>query len=168
AYRERLQAPGVRVIGISWRSFQPSARSYLQKKKSGSLAAFHALSQRKDVRLLDLQYGDTASERAAFAQAGGRLTRLEDLDLFDDLEGVLAAVEACDAVVTTSNVTAHYAGVLGKRAYLVYLRGNPPFHYWVPDADGRSLWYPSVRIVTRRDIDTWEKALGAVDELLHA
>ncbi|MGE5095051.1 MAG: tetratricopeptide repeat protein [Betaproteobacteria bacterium] len=167
AYRERLRAPGVRVIGISWRSFQPSPRAYLQKKKSGSLAAFHALSQREDIRLLDLQYGDTAVEREAFARAGGRLTRLDDLDLFGDLEGVLAAVEACDAIVTTSNVTAHYAGVLGKPAYLMYLHGNPPFHYWVPDAEGRSLWYPAVRIVTRRDIDTWEKALAAVDELLH-
>lgn len=168
AYRERLSRPGVRVVGISWRSFQPSPRAYLQKKKSGSLAAFHALSQREDLTLLDLQYGDTAAERAAFAAAGGRLTRLEELDLFNDLEGVLAAVEACDAIVTTSNVTAHYAGVLGKPCWLVYLRANPPFHYWAADEGGRCLWYPSVRIVTGAAIDTWEKALAAADERLHA
>jgi tetratricopeptide (TPR) repeat protein len=166
AYRERLASPGVRTIGISWRSFQPSPRAYLQKKKSGSLAAFNALSQRDDLRLLDLQYGDTSAERSAFAQAGGRLARIEELDLFNDIEGVLAAVEACDAIVTTSNVTAHFAGVLGKPCFLIYLRANPPFHYWVADASGRCLWYPSVRIVTGAAIDTWDKALAAVDERL--
>jgi len=166
AYRKRLAAPGVRTIGISWRSFQPSPRAYLQKKKSGSLAAFHALSRREDLKLLDLQYGDTSAERAAFAQAGGRLERIDGLDLFNDIEGVLAAVEACDAIVTTSNVTAHFAGVLGKECHLVYLRANPPFHYWAADESGRSLWYPSVRIVTGAAIDTWEKVLGAVERNL--
>jgi ADP-heptose:LPS heptosyltransferase len=126
------------------------------------LEAFQALSLREDVRLLDLQYGDTAEERRRFAEAGGRLARLEGLDLFGDLDGVLAAIEACDVVVTTSNVTAHLGGALGKPTLLFYLGANAPFHYWVPRADGRCLWYPSVRIVTAPEIDTWEKALARV------
>ena len=165
-FRTRIAAPGVRPIAISWRSFQPKGRGYVQRKKSAALEAFAALSRRDDLRLLDVQYGDTAAEREAFARAGGRLAHFDDLDLFNDLEGVLAAIAACDAVVTTSNVTAHLAGAIGKETFLVYLAGNPPFHYWVPRADGRSTWYPSVRIVTAREIDTWDKALGRVDELL--
>ena len=165
-YRERLAVAGARVVGLSWRSFQPAARGYLQRKKSAPLAAFGALSRRGDLRLLDLQYGDTAAEREAFAASGGRLARLDDLDLFNDLEGVLAAIEACDVVVTTSNVTAHLAGAIGRETLLVYLRANAPFHYWVPGEDGRSLWYPSVRIVTAPEIDTWEAAAARVDELL--
>lgn len=168
AFRERLAAPGARVAGISWRSFQPKTRGYLQAKKSASLDAFMALSQRTGLRLLDLQYGDTAAERAAFAARGGRLARLDDLDLFNDLDGVLAAIEACDLVITTSNVTAHLAAVLGKRTLLVYLAANPPFHYWVTDANGRCLWYPSMHIVTGRDLDTWDKAFTRAVELLDA
>jgi len=168
AYRERLAAPGARVAGISWRSFQPKTRGYLQAKKSAPLDAFMALSRREDLRLLDLQYGDTAAEREAFAGRGGRLARHAALDLFNDLDGVLAAIEACDLIVTTSNVTAHLAGVLGKRTLLVYLAANPPFHYWVSDASGRCLWYPSVRIVTGRDLDSWDKAFARVGELLDA
>jgi ADP-heptose:LPS heptosyltransferase len=126
------------------------------------------LSRRGSLRLLDLQYGDTAAERARFAAAGGRLERLDELDLFNDLEGVLAAVEACDVIVTTSNVTAHFAGALGRPTLLFYLAANPPFHYWVPDRDGRCLWYPSVRIVTGPAIDTWPRALAHIDELLVA
>ncbi|MGZ5078742.1 MAG: tetratricopeptide repeat protein [Usitatibacter sp.] len=166
AYRQRLQAPGMRVAGISWRSFQPSPRGYLQRKKSASLAAFMALSQREDLRLVDLQYGDTKAERQAFAAAGGRLERLDDLDLFNDLDGVLAAIEACDFILTTSNVTAHLAGVLGKRTLLVYLAANPPFHYWATDGQGRCLWYPSVRIVTDATMDSWDQALARVEALI--
>ena len=166
ALRARIDSPGVRTVGISWKSFQPRGRGYVQRKKSMELAEFLPLSARDDLRLLDLQYGDTSSEREAFAQAGGRLARFEDLDLFNDLDGVLAAVEACDIVVTTSNVTAHLAGALGKEALLLYLSANPPFHYWVPKSDGRSQWYPSVRVVTAREIDSWAKAIRRVGELL--
>src|SRR5207249_2074513 len=104
-YRTGLAGDGARVIGISWRSFQ-AVRGYVRRKKSAPLAMFMALS--KHVRLLDLQYGDTSAERDAFASAGGRLEHFAGLDLFGDLEGVLAAIAACDAVVTTSNVTAHF------------------------------------------------------------
>ena len=165
-YRRRLASGGERVVGISWRSFQPVARLYLERKKSAPLEAFRGLSLREDLRLLDLQYGDTAAEREAFAAGGGKLARLEDLDLFKDLEGVLAAIEACDVVVTTSNVTAHLAGSIGKRTYLFYLGGVPPFHYWASDASGRCHWYPSLTIVTGRDVATWQDALRRIDGLL--
>jgi hypothetical protein len=162
-YRSRLAAGPRRAIGISWRSFQGRDRAHLESVKSAPLSAFGALAGRGDVRLVDLQYGDTSEERSRFE---GDLARLEDLDLFNDLDGMLAAIEACDAVVTTSNVTAHLAGAIGKPAYLVYLRGMPPFHYWASDESGRCLWYPSVRIVTGARIDTWPRAIERVDELL--
>jgi hypothetical protein len=152
-------ASGAKLIGISWRSFQPRVRGELGRRKSAPLEAFRALGEQ--ARLLDLQYGDTSAEREAFAGAGGRLERVDGLDLFDDLDGLLAAIEACDAVVTTSNVTAHLAGALGKPTYVVYLRGRPPFHYW-SSPDGRCLWYPSVELVSGPGIDTWEKALAEV------
>jgi hypothetical protein len=167
-YRERIGAPPARAVAISWRSFQPKGRGYVQRKKSMDLAIFRELSLSDSVKLVDVQYGDTAAEREAFARSGGRLTRIDGLDLFNDLDGVLAAIEACDIVVTTSNVTAHFGGVLGKETLLMYLSGNPPFHYWVPGADGRSLWYPSVRVVSSPELDTWEKLLARVHELLDA
>ncbi|HXZ50173.1 MAG TPA: tetratricopeptide repeat protein [Usitatibacter sp.] len=164
-YRARLAPAGERVIGISWRSFQPKARRYYEITKSAPLAAFAALAAAPDTRLLDLQYGDTAAERETFAREGNRLERIEGLDLRDDIDGVLAAIEACDAVVTTSNVTAHLAGSVGKRTLLIHLGGGPPFHYWVPDREGRSRWYPTVEIVAGA-FDTWSGALCRVQDLL--
>jgi tetratricopeptide (TPR) repeat protein len=148
AMRRSLGSGNRRIVGISWRSFQQKNRAGLERRKSASLADFLDLSRRDDLLLVDLQYGDTAEERNRFAAQGGRLARIEGLDLFEDIDGVLAAVEACDLVVTTSNVTAHFAGALGKDARLLYLAGVPPFHYWSTDESGRCLWYPSIRIVT--------------------
>jgi ADP-heptose:LPS heptosyltransferase len=79
---------------------------------------------------------------------------------------VLALIDACDVVVTTSNATAHLAGAVGKETLLVHLSANQPFHYWVPKADGTSLWYPSVRIVSSAALDTWARAFGRVQEIL--
>jgi hypothetical protein len=36
----------------------------------------------------------------------------------------------------------------------------------VPGEDGRCLWYPSVRIVTAAELDTWEKTMARVQELV--
>jgi hypothetical protein len=161
--RTLVAAPGRRAVGISWRSFQPKGRAYLESRKSAPLAAFEPLAARADLRLVDIQYGDTAGERRGFR---GDLARIEGLDLTNDLDGVLAAIEACDVIVTTSSITAHLAGAAGKRTLLIYLHGLPPFHYWATDPEGRCLWYPSLRIATAEPTATWEHAIERVDELL--
>ena len=165
-YRALLHEKPGRPIGISWRTFQPSERKYYERSKSAPLAAFEGLLQVPGVRLVDLQYGDTRTEREAFAKQVGRLERIEDLDLFNDIDGVLAAIEACDLVVTTSNVTAHLAGAIGKRTLLAYPSANPPFHYWSPNAAGRSPWYPSVEIVTGTGLATWPRVLARARDFL--
>jgi tetratricopeptide (TPR) repeat protein len=160
--RKALHSPGRRLVGISWRSFQPKGRGFLQRRKSASLADFLPLSMRDDVVLLDLQYGETQAERESFEAQGGRLRRVPGLDLFGDIDGVLAAIEACDLVITTSNATAHFAGALGKETWVVYLGAVPPFHYWAPDSRGRCLWYPCVRIVTAPELRAWPGLFGRV------
>lgn len=135
------------VIAISWRSPQAGGRRALGERKSVPLESFAALAARTGARLLDLQYDEATEERRAFeARHPGVLFRLGGLDTRDDLEGVAAALAACGRLVTSSNATAHLAGALGVPTELLLPRGWAPFPYWVPGADGRSLWYPSVAI----------------------
>ena len=166
SYRSRMCGDGITMVGISWRSFQPPSRSFYERRKNAPLEAFLPLSAMPSVRLVDLQYGDTESERKAFAAAGGRLSSDEGLDRFKDLDGLLALIAACDVVVTTSNATAHLAGGIGKRTLLVYPAANPAFYYWVPDAHGRSLWHPSVEIVTDASALTWPDLMTLVAQRL--
>jgi tetratricopeptide (TPR) repeat protein len=160
AIRARL-GPG-RWIALSWRSLQPGARHALAARKSIDLERFAALAD-AGFRLLDVQYGDVEAEREAFVRRHpGILTKLDDLDAYTDLEGVAAALAACEAVVTSSNVTAHLAGAIGQATYLAYMEARAPFAYWVPDGKGNCLWYPSIKIVTDARWTRWEDAIAAV------
>jgi tetratricopeptide (TPR) repeat protein len=157
----RSQFGGGGTIAISWRSLQPQRRA-LAERKSAALEHFAPLGK-AGVRLLDLQYGDVDAERSAFeATYPGVLMQIPGLDRMNDLEGVLAALAASDHVVTTSNLTAHLAGALGKETTLVFLRGWPPFHYWTAASNGRALWYPSVRVPSTAAWSDWPAAFAAI------
>ena len=153
-YRQRLAAlgPGLKVA-LSWRS---TRKVYWAPEKSAPLDQLAPMLALAGVQFVDVQYGDTAAERGAVEQAlGVRLARFEDVDHFNDLEELLAILEACDLVITTSNATAHFAGALGKRTWLMYLADRAPFHYWAHVGDHRSLWYPSVEIVSAPQLADW-------------
>lgn len=160
AMRDAL-GPG-RWIAVSWRSFQPRGRAHLAKRKSMPVEGLAGLAAAGGVRLLDVQYGDVDADRAAFESAHpGLMRRVEGLDTYNDFEGLLAAVEACEAVVTVSNVTAHLAGVNGKRAFVLFTGDHSPFHYWDARKGERSLWYPSVEVVTAPG-EAWDPLVQAV------
>ena len=155
-----------RFVAISWRSIQSATRKDVEQRKSIPLENFAAFKGR-GVKLLDLQYGDMSQERQAFDRANpGLRAEVEGLDRFRDLEGMLAAIEACELVVTSSNVTAHLAGALGKHTWLVYLTANPLLHYWAPGPDGHSLWYPSVEVATHPSWTDWPTAFQELSKRL--
>jgi Flp pilus assembly protein TadD len=160
-FRQRIEAAGAGVaVAISWKSALGGQQRLVQVRKSATLAAFAHVARIPGVRLVDVQYGDTAGEREAFARATGmEILRMDEVDHLNDIDAVLAIIDACDLVLTTSNVTAHFAGALGKPAVLLYLAARPPFYYWIGDGAGRSLWYPSIEILTAPDITQWPDLL---------
>lgn len=129
AFRARLKGP---VVGIAWSSSSP-----LGPVKNVPLAQWRDIL-RAPVSFVDLQYGDTASERE-----GLPITHFDDLDLYNDLEGLAALCAACDLVITTSNVTAHFAGAVGTPVWLIAPVGG--VWYWFVDRTDCP-WYPSMRI----------------------
>jgi tetratricopeptide (TPR) repeat protein/ADP-heptose:LPS heptosyltransferase len=160
-YRDRLAAagPGLKVA-LSWFSTRPD---WYGRRKNARLADFAPLLELPGTRFVDVQYGDTAAEREALRAATGReLLRFEAVDYFNDLEDLLAILEACDLVVTTSNATAHFAGALGKRTWLLYPGEQPPFHYWAHAGDHRAPWYPSVEIVSAARCPDWPSLIERV------
>jgi hypothetical protein len=166
-YRRQLEAPELKVA-LSWRSSRKDAWVF---KKSAALAEFEPLLRLPGKRFVDVQYGDTEAERTAVEAAiGVPIARFRDVDHFNDLEEVMAILEACDLLITTSNATAHLAGALGKRTWLLYLADRAPFHYWAHGGAYRSIWYPSVEIVSAPHLTGWAalarhvaERLGSVD-----
>ena len=112
--------------------------------------------------VVDLQYGDTSKERQSFYKKYGiNLIKIKEIDNYDDIEGLAALIDACDFVVTVSNTTAHIAGAIGKKTYLMLPKGKGKLWYWSKDND-QSLWYKSIKIMEQKEIGQWNEV---IDEL---
>jgi ADP-heptose:LPS heptosyltransferase len=84
---------------------------------------------------------------------------------FNDIDGVLSIISACDLIITTSNSTAHLAGALGKETLLLTPYSVGKFWYW-QDIDGVSLWYPSVRVFPQTKQGDWVTPINSMKAYL--
>ncbi len=155
--------PGARLVcGISWRSGAPKFGA----QKSMPLEELRPLLALEGVHAVDLQYTDTAAERADFTRRHGiGVSRVEGIDNFSDLDGLAALIEACDVVVTVSNTTAHLAGALGKPVFLMLPFSRGRLWYW---HDGRddSPWYPRTRLFRQASPGDWAGVAARVRDAL--
>ncbi len=160
--RKSLARPSQLLCGISW----SSNRSPLAREKSMALTALQPLFDKKGIRFVDLQYGDTASERAEL-QAGIDIAHRDDIDILKDTDGLAALIEACDVIVTVSNTTAHIAGALGKPVWLMLPQNLGHYWYWQAGRDD-TLWYPQVHVVRQRSAGDWQPVVAQVCAALPA
>lgn len=146
------------VVGISWGSRNPK----LGRHKTLDLRAWAPVLQTPGVRFVDLQYGDTAEERAAAEAALGiSLIHVPDLDLREDIDGVAALISACDLVISISNTTVHLAAALGKPTWVLVPAAAGNLWYWMRDTD-RSPWYASAVILRQKVRGKWDDIIEDV------
>ena len=154
--RKELGVEGKKVIGISWRSFSPIN----VERKSMDLEQFGRMFDGLDVVLLNLQYGDVNEEIRAFTKGTGiEVLQCSSVNLKEDLDGLGALIALCDLVVSTSNVTIHMAGALGKEAW-VLLPFAASFWWLIERTD--SLWYPTVKLYRQKSLQDWSEILKVV------
>jgi len=136
------EAPGNRVIGVSWRTINPG----LAHQKGITLANLAPVLTLPGATFVNLQYGDVADEIAAF-EASHRVKVVSDpnIDPLTDLDAFAAQVQACDAIITISNTTAHFAGALDVPTALYVPDGRKRHWYWFTTGNF-SPWYRSIRI----------------------
>lgn len=147
--------PGPRV-GVSWRS----ANARIGSDKSIELDRLAECLNAAGATLVDLQYDSTVEElEACRARTGVTVHRMPGVDLREDLEGVAAIIASCDLIVTISNTVAHMAGAIGRPTLLLLPRVAGRIWYW-SEVDGRSLWYPSVRILRQSIQGDWREPLA--------
>ena len=114
--------------------------------------------------LINLQYGDVDKEIREFEeQTGIKIIQCGSVDNREDLDGLAALIEACDLVVSTSNVTVHLAGALGKDGFVLlsYIHG----FWWLRDRED-SIWYPSLKIFRQKKFQDWNSIPGLLRSTL--
>jgi ADP-heptose:LPS heptosyltransferase len=93
-----------------------------------------------------LQYGETSKEIKNISDHYGiEIISIDEIDNFNDIDGLASLIDACDYIVTSSNVTAHIAGALNKKTYLLIPYSEGKIWYW-GESENKSLWYPSIGI----------------------
>jgi len=146
------------VCGISWRS----ANEKFGAEKSMRMTDLAPLFQNAGLSFVNLQYGSVDAEIAqAQDLLGTDIHQVRDLDVFHDIDGLLALIDACDLVITTSNLTAHLAGALGKRGCVMVPFAKGRLWYWHL-SDTFSLWYPSLRVFYQQDPTSWSSTISDV------
>jgi Flp pilus assembly protein TadD len=159
----RMPADHRPICGLSWNS----SGAKLSSDKSIALQEMSPIFQlHRKLNFVNLQYGETAAERNLIKESlGVSIHDIKGVDLYDDLEGLLAVIAACEIIVTCSNTTAHLAGALGKETLLLLPVGNAKFWYW-HNIEGKSLWYPSVRVFPQKSPGDWSDPIMDIKNFL--
>ena len=161
-WRERFSTLcGRATVGIAWRSLgdvkERAARTIALERWAPVLRA-------PGVNFVNVQYGPTSQEVAAvLGQTGVRVHDWDDLDRFNDLDGLAAQLAALDLVITIDNSTAHLAGAVGTPTWI--LLPFVPDWRWMLHGTGTP-WYPRTRLLRQRQRGEWDEVVERVAEAL--
>lgn len=146
-------------VGIAWYSTKEGGLS-----KSIPLVSLAPLFDVSTVQFIDLQYGDTEAERAAFsAQTGFSLLHDETVDQMESIEDFAAQIAALDLVISISNSTVHIAGALGIPTWVIL--SAAPLQQWQLNRRD-SPWYSSVELFRQRRENDLEYVVSEIRERL--
>jgi tetratricopeptide (TPR) repeat protein len=138
------------VCGVSWKS----ANKNFGEEKSISLHDLAPILSTPDFTFVNLQYGTVAQDiEDVKMELGVDVHQADGLDVFNDIEGLLALIDNCDVVITTCNVTAHLAGAIGKKAAVLVPTGKGRLWYW--QGEQSNVWYPSLMMFVQDDRGDW-------------
>jgi len=159
--RRDLSQDGTRKIcGLSWLS----NNSATGKSRSVALSDLFEAVDSRDYIFVNLQYGDVSQEISDLqAEKGVCVRSIPTIDNYHDLDGFAALVDACDIIVTIDNTTAHMAGALNKRTFL--LLPFVPDWRWLLDRED-SPWYPSLRLLRQSVDGDWADVFMALNTAL--
>jgi ADP-heptose:LPS heptosyltransferase len=155
---KRIKTNKNKICGISWKS----KNTQLGLSKSLALQQMLPIFKLHNITFVNLQYGETEDEiKTLDREFNIKIKSLDDIDNFKDLDGLTDLIEACDFIVTSSNVTAHIAGALNKRTYLLLPFAYGKIWYW-GESRTQSLWYPSISIYRCNSTGTWDKPIDTL------
>lgn len=154
-FRERFSKKGKFVCGISWKS----ANENIGNDKSFELAKLIPILKMENITFLNLQYGNVAKEIECVVDENSiEIEQVNEIDKYNDIDGLASLIDACDFVISVSNITAHLSGALNKKTFLLLPHSRGRLWYW-HNADERSLWYPSITQFPQKREESWDETI---------
>ena len=149
-----------KVFGISWLSLNKELGQFKSIKLEDLLPIFNI----NNVTFVSLQYTNEDLKIKNFNNFyGTNILNIKNIDKFNDIDSLISLISDCRLIITTSNVTAHLAGALGIKAYVLVPFGRGKIWYW-SDQDQKSLWYPSIKIFNQSPNGSWKDAILNIEK----
>lgn len=145
----KKRAGGKIICGISWNSNNNKTKKY----KSIEFKNLLPILNLNNITFINI---DCYQKKI---KGHPNLTTLSNVDNFNNIYDLASLINACDIVITISNSTAHIAGALGKKTYLLLSKGKGELWYWF-SKDMQSLWYPSIKIFQQIIPGSWDEPLS--------
>ncbi len=153
--RNKLFCPTSKICGIAWKSQKKDIGS----AKSINLSDLIPILSIPNITFVNLQYGETQIEiQQLLNDHGIEIKSLEEIDNFNNIDGLSSLISACDFIVTTSNVTAHLAGALHKDTYLLIPNARGKIWYW-GESRQDCLWYSSMSIFRNSKLESFKESI---------
>lgn len=135
-------------IGISWRGGQDVSGKIRSMELSEIL---RAIPDDFDADIISFQYGDEVNNE--IISNGDRRVQISGLDTFNDIDGVLALLSCCDAVLSVDNAVAHFASFLGVPTGVLIPAGQVQFRW--KNVQLKNLFFPGTRTFVQRVPGVW-------------
>jgi hypothetical protein len=149
-WRGRLDAripQGLRRVGIAWAG-RPTHNNDLNR--SITLQTLAPIAALDGIALVSLQKGPATAQIASYAGT----TPLIDLDKeIGDFADTMAIIDGLDLVVTVDTAIGHFAGAMGKPAWIML--PYAPDWRWLLSRDDTP-WYPSLRLFRNSAPKRWD------------
>jgi tetratricopeptide (TPR) repeat protein len=161
-----ISEKGKLICGITWHS----NNSLKNKNKNIDICRLlSSLKKLDNLKFISLQYHPSEEELINIRNVTGiDVLNYKEIDNFIDIDNHASLIEACDILVLICNTTAHLAGAIGKKTYLLRGRGRGVLWYWENQKFGISNWYPSISIFPSTistqltDDEYWDNAIEEV------
>ena len=148
------------MCGLSWKSNNQTIGS----SKSLDLIELSPILLIEGVEFVSLQYGKTKDEiNFVEKKIGKKIHTAEELDIYNDIDGLVSLISGCDFVVTTSNITAHLTGSIGKKGIVLLPFSKGKIWYW-HSGEGHSAWYPSLLLTSQTEMNNWAEPIAKSKE----
>jgi tetratricopeptide (TPR) repeat protein len=157
SFRKMLAPNGQKIIGLSWFSNSDATGLFRSINLNLLIESIASAFNLKTVTLVCLQYGDVKQDiRSCWDSLGITVQVIQDVDRFNDLNGMANLISACDLVISVDNSTVMLSTALGKETK-VLLPLNSDWRWGTKDI--HSLWFPNVDVYRKEGLTDWTSAL---------
>tara|TARA_B100000700_G_scaffold329329_1_gene450590 strand:+ start:9348 stop:11135 length:1788 start_codon:yes stop_codon:yes gene_type:complete len=147
-----------KYIGISWKSSGGFRGSSLQ------LEELILGIDSPGICFINLQYGEVKKEIINLKSIHGvEIKEIDELDIYNDIDGLASLITACDEVVSIDNITATLSGSLGVKTKVIL----PINSYWPHSIeDKKSYWFPKMNFYRQVKRNDWRQPLNEIKEAI--